>query len=117
MIGAEQERSAWVTPLQWDGTSWTYSWGSFQGPQWARRNEANHARAFASRVSLLQQLLKRNDKVVTLGDDTSILVFRRIDQLDCVVVDTYPPISPQTPDPQTPDPQTPDWAKATVSRA
>lgn len=89
---SQQERSAWVGPLQWDGTSWSYSWGSFQELAWARRGEPNRAEAFAGRASLMQRLLRQNDKVITLGDDTSVLVYRRIDGLDCVVVDSYPPI-------------------------
>ncbi len=92
MTMIQQERSAWVTSLQWDGTSWSYSWGSFQDAERVRLNGASRAQAFAGRVSLVQKLLKQNDKVVSLGDDASILVFRRIDQLDCVVVDSYPPI-------------------------
>jgi len=88
----EQERSAWVTPLQWDGSAWSYSWGSFQELEWARRGAANRAAAFAGRASLMQRLLKHNDKVIALGADASVQVFRRIACLDCVVVDSLPPI-------------------------
>lgn len=102
-----EERSAWVTPLQWNGESWSYAWGSFQELEWARRDEADRAEAFAKRASLVQRLLKQNDRVVTLSDDTSILIYRRVDSLDCVVVDSYPPIAA--------DRQ--DWALETVSRA
>jgi hypothetical protein len=94
---SEQERSAWVGPLQWDGTSWSYSWGSCQELDWSWRGEPNRAEAFAGRASLMQRLLRQNDKVITLGDDTSVLVYRRIDGLDCVVVDSYPPISASAP--------------------
>jgi hypothetical protein len=104
---SEQERSAWVGPLQWDGSSWFYSWGSFQELEWARRDEPNRAEAFVGRASLMQRLLKQNDKVVTLGDDTSILVYRRIDSLDCIVVDSYPPILASSP----------HWAEHSLSRA
>lgn len=89
----EQERSAWVTPLYWDGHAWSYSWGSFQKLEWASRGERNRAEAFAGRASLMQRLLKQNDKVIALSDDSSVHVFRRIEMLDCVVVDSYPPIS------------------------
>lgn len=103
----EQERSAWISPLHWDGTSWSYAWGSFQELEWAQRGEANRAEAFAGRASLMQRLLKQNDKVIALGDDTSVLVYRRIDCLDCIVVDSYPPILADSP----------HWADHTVSRA
>jgi hypothetical protein len=102
-----EERSAWVTPLQWNGECWSYSWGSFQELEWARRDEADRAEAFAKRASLVQRLLKQNDRVVTLGDDASILVYRRVKSLDCVVVDSYPPIMLEHR----------DWAVAAVSRA
>lgn len=88
----EQERSAWVSPLQWDGSAWSYSWGSFQELEWARRGAANRATAFAGRASLMQRLLKHNDKVIALSADTSVQVFRRIPCLDCIVVDSLPPI-------------------------
>lgn len=93
----EQERSAWVTPLHWDGSSWSYSWGSLQELEWARRGESNRAEAFAGRASLMQRLLKHNDKVIALSGDTSVLVYRRIESLDCVVVDSYPPILASSP--------------------
>jgi hypothetical protein len=93
MITAEQERSVWVSPLKWDGKSWSYSWGSFQELDWAHRREANRAQAFAGRASLLQRLLQQNDKVIALGDDTSVLIYRRVESLDCIVVDSYPPIA------------------------
>lgn len=89
---SEQERSAWVTPLHWDGHAWSYSWGSFQELEWARRVDGSRAEAFAGRASLMQRLLKHNDKVVTLCDDSSVQIYRRIEVLDCVVVDSYPPI-------------------------
>jgi hypothetical protein len=88
----EDERSAWISPLRWDGQSWCYSWGSLQELEWASRDEPNRAAAFAGRASLMQRLLKQNDKVITLEDDTSVLVYRRIDSLDCIVVDSYPPL-------------------------
>lgn len=87
---AEQKRSAWVTPLHWDGSSWSYSWGSLEELEWARRREPNRAEAFAGRASLMQRLLKQNDKVIALSDGTSVLVYRRIESLDCVVVASYP---------------------------
>jgi hypothetical protein len=104
---ASEERSAWVTPLQWNGEAWSYSWGSFQELEWARRDETDRAEAFAKRASLVQRLLKQNDRVVTLGDDTSILVYRRLESLDCIVVDSYPPIAVDNQ----------DWALAAVFRA
>ena len=103
----ENERSAWISPLQWDGRSWSYCWGSFQELEWARRGEPNRAAAFAGRASLMQRLLKQNDKVITLGDDTSVLVYRRIDSLDCIVVDSYPPLRASGS----------NWADHAVSRA
>lgn len=109
---ADDERSAWISPLQWDGRSWCYSWGSLQELEWARRDEPNRAAAFADRASLMQRLLKQNDKVIALADDTSILVYRRIDSLDCIVVDSYPPIA--TP-PITTSGRA--WADHTMSRA
>lgn len=92
MIATEQERSAWVTPLKWDGQSWTYCWGSFHEFDWVRRQEADRAEAFVGRANLLKRLLQQNVKVVALGADTSISVYRRLESLDCVVVDSYPPL-------------------------
>lgn len=89
---AEQERSAWVSPLQWDGSAWSYSWGSFQELEWARRGAADRAAAFAGRASLMQRLLKHNDKVVAMSADASVQVYRRIACLDCIVVDSLPPL-------------------------
>lgn len=106
MIAAE-ERSAWVTPLHWDGTAWSYAWGSFQDLEWARRTVSSRAEGFTGRASLVRRLLQHNDRVVTLGDDTSIQVYRRFAALDCIVVDSYPPLTAGLP----------AWASEAVSRA
>ncbi len=119
----DDERSAWISALQWDGTSWCYSWGSLQELEWARRDEPDRAAAFAQRANLMQRLLRQNDKVIALADDTSILVYRRIDSLDCVVVDSYPPIVATPPIAAPPIATGPvtlsgtAWADHTVSRA
>lgn len=104
---AVEERSAWVTPLHWDGAVWSYAWGSFQDVEWARRTVVNRAEAFTGRAGLVQRLLRHNDRVVTLGDDTSVQVYRRLAELDCIVVDSYPPFTVEPP----------AWASAAVFRA
>jgi hypothetical protein len=93
---ADKERSAWISPLRWDGRSWCYSWGSLQGLEWARRSTPDRAAAFVGHASLMQRLLKLNAKVVTLGDDTNVVIYRRIDSLDCIVVDSYPLCPPSS---------------------
>lgn len=93
MIEMDDECSAWVMPLAWDGAQWSYAWGSFQCDGWSRRGEPSRALALLDRATLLQRLLRRHDKVVAVADDASLMIYRRLQALDCIVIDVQPPLS------------------------